>query len=251
MRSSIILFLLVAAFVVPPISSMVSPAFAEIPEGDPVFSDPTAIDNEFFPFEEGAVKVYTGRLHEDGERAKLAVVELHTDKTREFPWMGGTVTCVCLQETEFEDGEILEISLNYFAQADDGTVYYFGETVDNYEDGVIVDHDGSWLVGGPQAGDPVGTATAVDPAVFMPGTPEQGDVFFPEDLFPFVHERDEIIKTGKRVVVPAGQFLDCVKIKETSLLSSGSEVKWYAPGVGVVQVKERGEILELHEIVDP
>ena len=52
-------------------------------------------------------------------------------------------------------------------------------------------------------------------------------------------------------MVLAGQFLDCIKIEETSMLSSGSEFKWYAPGMCVVQVKERGEILELHKIVDP
>lgn len=219
----------------------------EVPAGAPVFSSPTTIDNPYHPFVVGRVKTF--EILQGNNDA--TVIDTYLADTRTFTVSGTSVTCRTLEEMELEDGEIVEISRNYFAQADDGTVYYFGETVDNYEDGVIVDHDGSWLVGGPQAGDPVGTATAVDPAVFMPGTPEQGDVFFPEDLFPFVHERDEIIKTGKRVVVPAGQFLDCVKIKETSLLSSGSEVKWYAPGVGVVQVKERGEILELHEIVDP
>ena len=53
--------------------------------------------------------------------------------------------------------------------SNDGTVYYFGEVVDIYENGEVVDHEGSWLVGGPiQPGDPTDAANAGEPAVFMP-----------------------------------------------------------------------------------
>ena len=47
-----------------------------------------------------------------------------------------------------------EVALDWYAQADDGSVWYFGEDVFNYEDGVVADTDGTWLAGkdGP-AGD--------------------------------------------------------------------------------------------------
>jgi hypothetical protein len=220
---------------------------ASVPDGPPVFSNPLAITNSYNPFVPGRIKHFrTQQGHTDAEALD---VYLHT--TRTFAWSGTMVPCRILEEHAFEDGELVEISRNYFAQADDGTVYYFGEVVDNYEDGSIANHDGSWLVGGPTApSDPAEVANAPDPAVFMPGNPEVGDVFKPEDLFPFVDESDEVVKVGRTVRVPAGHFRNCIEIRETTMLSDSVETKWYAPGVGVVKVKERAEILVLDEIID-
>ena len=48
-------------------------------------------------------------------------------------------------EREKEDGELVEISYNYFAHCrETGDVWYFGEDVDDYEGGVIVGHGGAW-----------------------------------------------------------------------------------------------------------
>lgn len=208
----------------------------------PAFSDPLAIDNPFMPFVPGAVKVHMGRS--DGEQT--VAVELYLAETRDFVLGGGTVTCAVLQETEFEAGEIVEISLNYFAQADDGSVYYFGEVVDDYEDGVVTGHGGSWLVGGPTLPtDPADTATAAMPALFMPEDPQVGDTWKPEDLFPFVDETVELLDDDATVNVPAGKYEDALQVKETSALAPGFELKWYAPGVGVVKAKGKAEVLRL------
>jgi hypothetical protein len=215
------------------------PATAGEPAG-PVFSDPLSIDNELFPFAAGGVKVYLGRS--DGEH--LAVVDLYLEETRLFDLDGTPVECAILQETEFEGGQIKEISRNYFAQADDGGVWYFGEVVDDYEDGVVVDHEGSWLVGGPtDPSDPPETADAPAPALFMPADPQVGDTWKPEDLFPLVDETVEMIADDVKVKVPAGKFEDAIKVKETSQLDDGFEHKWYVPGLGFVKAKEPGEQL--------
>ena len=139
----------------------------------------------------------------------------------------------------------MEQSFNYFAQADDGTVYYFGEVVDNYVSGVIDNHDGSWLVGGPAASDPAETANASDPAVFMPANPELGDVFKPEDLLPYVDETAEVVGVDLDVLVPLGKYDGAIKIKESTSLAPDVEFKWYAPGVGVMKVQTKGETLRL------
>ena len=54
------------------------------------------------------------------------------------------------QFVAYGDGRVLEVARDYYAQADDGSVWYFGEDVDNYEDGVVVDHTAR--------GSPAGTA---------------------------------------------------------------------------------------------
>src|SRR5206468_3108325 len=134
----------------------------------------------------------------------------------------------------------------YFAQADDGTVYYFGEVVNIIEDGVIVSHEGSWLVGGPTLpSDPPETGKALKPGLFMPARPELGDVFKQEDLFPIVDETDEVVGVDLDVLVPAGEYEGAIAIKESSRLAPATETKWYAPGVGVVKVQAKGEILRL------
>ena len=60
-----------------------------------------------------------------------------------------------------EDGELVEDTYDWFAQDDDGNVWYFGEDTTSYHDGVASDA-GSWEAG-------VGGAL---PGIVMPATPE-------------------------------------------------------------------------------
>jgi hypothetical protein len=215
---------------------------ASPPVSPPVFSEPLEIDNPYFPFTPGGMKVFTGV----SDRQKITIVDLYREETRLFDVGGVDVDTRILQETEFEQGQLVEISQNYFAQADDGTVYYLGEVVDIYEDGEVVSHEGSWLVGGPtEPGDPAETANAAGPAVFMPADPEVGDTFKPEDVFPVADETVRVLSLNRRVTVPAGRFKNVLQVRETSPLSSGHGTKWYAPGAGVVQGKSNGEWFKL------
>jgi hypothetical protein len=219
-----------------------APAWAVVPTGSPTFSDPLDITNPYHPFQPAGVKVFQGS---EG-RTKMVGIHQYLTETRSFSWNGTTVNTRVLREISFEDGQLVEISDNYFAQADDGTVYYFGEVVDNYEDGVVINNAGSWLVGGPTLpSDPVTTANAANPTVFMPANPEVGDVFKPEDLPPVVDETAEVVRVGVKVKVPAGSYEDAIVIEETSSLEPGTTTKWYAPGVGVVREKAKGEHLSL------
>lgn len=224
-------------------AALASPVLAADPVTPPVFSNPLASTNPYAPFVVGAMKVHTGR----DQGARITVIEHFRADTRVFLVDGEPVECHTLAEIEFEDGELVEISLNWFAEADDGTVYYFGEVVDDYEDGAVSGHGGSWLVGGPTLpADPEDTATAEVPAVFMPGEPEVGDSWKPEDLFPLVDETVTLLDDEARLRTPAGSFEDALKVQETSdLPDSSPELKWYAAGLGVVRAKGRGEKLDL------
>jgi len=111
----------------------------EVPAAPPVFSNPLSITNPYHPFVPGRVKHYEViQGHPDAED-----IDTYLSDTRTFSWNGKLVRCRVLQETSIEDGQVVEISRNYFAQADDGTVYYFGEIVDIYDLGVVVSHSGS------------------------------------------------------------------------------------------------------------
>jgi hypothetical protein len=226
----------------------IAPTRGEVPTGTPAFSNPLSIDNTYFPFVVGVEKTF---VVQNGN-ADHVTLEHFTSGTRTFLWNGNPVETRVLEEQDIEDGETVEISKNYFAQADDGTVYYFGEVVDLFDGGVIVSHSGSWLVGGPtEPTDPPETATDTDPNVFMPAVPEVEDEWKPEDLFPVVDETVEVVKTGTTVTVPVDSFTDCIKLEESSLLAPEIVHKWYAPGLGFIKSKEQGEILVLTLVVTP
>ena len=216
---------------------------AKVPTEPPTFSNPLQIDNKFAPIQVGGIKVYRGTM--EGQR--LVVTELHLADTRSFSWTGGSAEARVVKELGFVDGVLDEVSWEFFAQADDGTVYQFGEVLDQYQDGVIVDHEGSWLVGGPQErSDPPGTANAPRPTILMPAVPEVGDEFKPEDLYPIVDETVLVLDINKRTQVPAGKFKGLLKLKETSAMpDSVPERKWVAAGVGVVRVRSTEESLVL------
>jgi len=104
-------------------------------------------DNPFFSLEPGFQLIPEGE--EDGVDIGLTITVLNKTKT-----IDGIKTRV-VEERETHDGELVEVSRNYFAICNrDNSVVYFGEDVDFYEDGVIVGHEGSWRAGvnGARAG---------------------------------------------------------------------------------------------------
>jgi len=137
-----------------------------------------------------------------------------------------TIRTAVVEEREFADGEIKEISRNFFAICEKtNDVYYFGEEVDIYEDGEIVSHDGAWLAGSKGA----------LPGIIMPGTFLLGSRYFQEVAPRVALDRAEHVAEGLEVETEAGDFRGCVEVTETTPLEPGAEsTKVYCPGVGLV-----------------
>jgi hypothetical protein len=152
--------------------------------------------------------------------------------TRSFTVGGRVVQALIMEDRAFVDGELEEVATDYFAQSDDGAVYYLGEDVDIYQNGQVVSHEGAWLYG----------VNTNQPGLIMPAHPKVGDKFQAENVPGITTEDDEVISLSETVTVPAGTYTNCVKIKE--VLSDGTiEYKYYAPNVGVVkEVPEDGEL---------
>jgi hypothetical protein len=123
------------------------------------------------------------------------------------------------------------VAIDYFAQADDGSVWYFGEDVANYENGAVADHDGSWLAGkdGP-------------PGMIMPTDPQVGDVYRSENIPGLVFEQDTVRSTSGTVDGPRGQVQGAVLVEE--LLMDGTfEKKAFAPGYGEFRAEAKDELV--------
>jgi hypothetical protein len=163
------------------------------------------------------------KLHLQAGKNTLVVSVLDETKL-----VDGVVTRV-VEERETEGGQLAEVSRNYFAIDNaTGDVYYFGEDVDVYKNGKVTGHEGAWLSG-------VSGATF---GLIVPGAPKAGDRYYQESAPKVAMDRAEVVATNAEVKVPAGTFKNCLHTKESSALESGSEDKYYAPGVGLIKDAE-------------
>jgi hypothetical protein len=145
------------------------------------------------------------------------------------------VEVTVVEDKAFNNGELVESTLDYFAQHRDGSVYYFGETVDEYEGGKIVSHEGQWLAGEGKNRE----------GVFMPAQPTLGQVFEQEKAPGVAEDTSTIVAVDQSVSTPAGSFKGCVKTEDFSPLDKETEFKYYCPGAGVVREEFPGGHLDL------
>lgn len=171
--------------------------------------------NEYFVLEPG----FRLELQDSDTRVQITVL----DETKK---VAGVETRV-VEEREWKDGELYEVSRNYFAICEQSKdVFYFGEDVDYYKKGKVVNHNGSWLAG--QNGN--------RPGLIMPGKPQLKMRYYQEIAPGVAMDRAEIVSLSETCKTPAGTFQRCLKVKETSALNVlESEYKYHAPGIGLVR----------------
>lgn len=174
------------------------------------------------------------------EELVIAVLDETRDITLEIDGEIRTVTTRVVEETERVNGQLAEISRNFFAECD-GTqdVYYFGEEVDIYQGGEVVSHEGAWLAG----------VDGAAPGIIMPGGAFLlGARYFQEVAPEVALDRAEHLNAGLEIEVPAGNLEDCVEVEETTPLEKKAlSTKIYCPATGLVF----DDGLELTSIIEP
>ena len=218
------------------------PVAAMAQEDEPVFTDDFPVEectftpfggNELFSLMPGrrtyfdnSACVAAGECEEREDLVitvtrELKKVWIDDDKERRPIWTRVVI------EHEREDGQIREISRNYFAMCvPSRDVYYFGEDVDIYAGGKVVSHAGAWLAGRHGA----------EPGIIMPDSAFILGQRYYQELAPGVAlDRAEHVEADLEIDLQAGNFDDCVEVSETTPLEPGSEsTKVYCPGVGLV-----------------
>lgn len=192
----------------------------------PSFSNPTHIDNRLLPTGVVQSAVYLGR--EEGLPFRAEVTLLPRTKT--IFWNGQPVEVLESQYVAYLEGRIHEVALDWYAQADDGSVWYFGEDVFNYQDGALVDTHGTWLAGrdGPAA-------------MLMPAFPQAGDVYRPENIPGLVFEEVIVQSIGVTVDGPSGPTPGAIIVRELHIDGSYEE-KTFAPGYGEFSTGGDGDL---------
>ena len=182
----------------------------------PQFSDPLHITNPLFPVSTLHSVVQLGVVEGKPFRSETTTLPV----TGTVDWFGLKIPVVLSQYTAWLDGRIEEIALDRFAQADDGSVWYFGEDVTDYEDGVAKFTEGTWLAGrdGP-------------PSMVMPAHPKVGDVFRVENVIGIVFEELTVTKVDQTLDGPNGPVTGAIVVDELGAGGGHSE-KTLAPGYG-------------------
>ena len=170
--------------------------------------------NRFFILEPGHQLVLQSRTE------KVVITVLDATKN-----IGGVKTRV-VEEREEENGELKEVSRNFFAICrEHGDVFYFGEEVDNYKDGKIVRHSGAWRADEKNS----------KAGIIMPGTILLGARHY-QEMAPNAMDRAEIISDDVTMKTQAGTFKNCIRVEETSGIDADEKCyKTYAPSVGLIQ----------------
>jgi hypothetical protein len=183
----------------------------------PTFSHPTTITNRLFPIEYLQSALLLGKLHGKPWRAETTLLP----GTKIVEWNGQQIETLRSQFVAYLNERIFEVAVDLYAQADDGSVWYFGEDAFTYEHGRVVDTEGTWLAGvnGP-------------PAMIMPGDPQVGDVYRTENIPGLVFEQVTVKKIGVTVDGPTGPVAGAMVAQELHMDEARLEDKYFAPGYG-------------------
>jgi hypothetical protein len=185
------------------------------------FNDPKA--NAYFPLVPGTVTKLRGS--DDGEHYLETVTITRATRT-----IQGVRTTAISDVNRRTNGVLAEKTTDWYATANDGTVWYFGEDTATYDEhGTLDSREGTWLAGRDGA----------SPGVIMPAQPDLGQAYRQEYLRGNAEDQAWIVANDETITVPAGSYRRVVRSYEWSRLEPGVvSVKFYAPGIGIVAERD-------------
>jgi len=134
-----------------------------------------------------------------------------------------------------------EDTYDWYAQDNDGNVWYFGEYTTAYLEGGTISHEGSWEAG----------VNGAEPGVVMLANTLPGLSYRQEYLAGVAEDMGKVLRLNAKVSIGYGDFVNCLETKEWSPLEPGVvEHKFYAPGIGLVLIEELKEKTVRVELVN-
>jgi hypothetical protein len=224
----------------PSVAPSVAPTPEPTPAGDPAvpiyaefdasrFSNGADITNAWMPLQPGRRWITEGVTIEEGERIPHKISFTVTSLTKVI---AGVKTAVVWIE-DISDGVVVEKEIAFYAQDDDGTVWYLGEHPEEYEDGEFVQAP-TWIHGVEES--LAGVKMFADPSTHTQAL-FQG--WAPSVEWSDYGRLDEVQPED---CVRAGCYKDVVRFAESSLGEEGIfQLKSYAKGIGEIRVGWRGE----------
>jgi len=183
------------------------------------------VDNRWYPLVPGTQFILDGVANRGGGLLPHRVVFTVTDLTKEI----NGVRAVVLWDRDYNSSALQEAELAFHAQDREGNVWVLGEYPEEYQNGDFIGAPSVWISGlaGAEAG------------IIVPQVPYVGARFL-QGFAPDINFLDcaSVFMTGQRACVPFDCYENGLVMDETSPLEPGSghQRKFYAPGVGNVQV---------------
>lgn len=191
-------------------------ADASVDDNASQFTNPTEIDNKYYPLESGTTFTYEGTKDGQPTRDVFAV-------TNETKVIEGVTTRV-IHDNLYVNGNLSEKTDDWFAQDDAGNVWYFGEFSTEIDTG---SHEGSWQAG----------VNGAKPGIVMEAHPKVGDTYQQELAIGVAEDKATVLSLSQSICVPYGCFSDVLQTKDFSPLKPGIvEHKYFASGVGQIKV---------------
>ena len=191
------------------------------------------IDNQYHSLTPGTTFTYQSETEDGIERNEVVV----TDETRIV--LGVTTTVVW--DRVWLDNELIEETYDWYAQDNEGNVWYFGEDSKEYENGKVVSTYGSWEAG----------VDGAKPGIIMEAHPKVGDSYEQEYYKGEAEDMADVLALAETVSVPYGTFENCLKTRDWSRIEHDlNEYKYYSPEIGgvvlevVVDTGERVELID-------
>jgi hypothetical protein len=187
------------------------------PAFDPAhFTHP--VDNPYFPLTPGLLT----RLHgSDGDERFVEKVRV----THRTVMIAGVRAVVVRDVVRRPDGTLAEATDDWYADDDQGNVWYLGEDTVHFLAHGKADTSGSWEAG----------VNGAVPGIIMEANPQIPDAYRQELLAGEAEDTAWIVDRGTTIRVPYGRVTNVLTTLEATRLEPGAyDQKVYGPGIGIV-----------------
>lgn len=206
---------------------------ATVPFDKSNFHNPLTIDNKYMPLTAGTTLIYNGTSDEDPTRNVFTI----SNETKDILGISTRV----IHDNGYVKGKLEETTNDWFAQDDNGNVWYLGEYTTDLTNKKNP-HEGSWEAGvkGAKAG------------IVMEAEPKVGDSYNQEFAKGVAEDKGTILGLSEKLCVPYGCYSNVLKTKDFSPLEPDIvENKYYAQGIGelkAISIKGEKDAETLKEI---
>ncbi len=195
------------------------------------FVDPTTSANPFHPLQPGMQWVRGGTTEVGSRKVPHQVITTMTDVIRVIDG----VTVVAMLDQSTDSGETAQVGFDWMALDKDGNVWILGGYTEDYEGGVFTNIEDAWL----------GAESGGVPGILVPGRVDMSTPRW------FVGSADadgkgsvgEPAEVGVSRCVQFDCYDNVLVIREGEYSSIDNELKYYAPGVGVIDNVPHGASL--------
>ncbi len=192
----------------------------------------SVIDNPYFPLPVGRTLIYKGIKDGQSQRDRFHV----TNRTKVLEG----ITATAVSDVSTHHGKLLEKTTDWYAQDNQGNVWYLGENTKAYLPNGHVSREGSWQA----------DVNDAEPGIIMEAQPLVPDAYRQEYLKGHAEDTAWIVGLGRTIKVPYGTLHHSLRSLEFARIEPRViDEKFYAPGLGIVSERSLTGALEVAELV--